>query len=95
MLSLFSCVRLLATPWTVAQPASLSVGFWSGLPCPPPEDLPYPGIEPASFKSPALASGFFITRVTWETQYQNTTLVIKKTWHVALNIASVLFLVLL
>ena len=22
--------------------------YWSGLPCPPPEDLPDPGIEPGS-----------------------------------------------
>ena len=22
--------------------------YWSGLPCPPPGDLPYPGIEPGS-----------------------------------------------
>ena len=29
--------------------------YWSGLPCPPPGDLPYPGIEPGSLKSPALA----------------------------------------
>ena len=42
-----------ATPWTVAHQAPLSIGFsrqesWSGLPCPPPGDLPDPGIEPAS-----------------------------------------------
>ena len=24
--------------------------YWSGLPCPPPEDLPDPGIEPASLR---------------------------------------------
>ena len=29
--------------------------IWSGLPCPPPGDLPNPGIEPTSFVSPALA----------------------------------------
>ena len=27
--------------------------------CPPPEDLPDPGIESTSLKSPALAGGFF------------------------------------
>ena len=37
--------------WTVARQAPLSMGFsrkeyWSGLPCPPPGDLPDPGIEP-------------------------------------------------
>ena len=37
VLSRFSCVRLLATPWTVAHQAPLPMGFsrqeyWSGLP---------------------------------------------------------------
>ena len=32
--------------------------YWSGLPFPPPGDLPDPGIEPTS---PALAGGVFIT----------------------------------
>ena len=55
-----------ATPWTVAHQAPLSMGFskqedWSGLPFPPPGDLPGPGIEPASLLSPALAGGFFTT----------------------------------
>ena len=33
-------------------------GYWSGLPFPPPGDLPDPGIEPTS---PALAGGLFAT----------------------------------
>ena len=33
--------------------------YWSGLPCPPPGDLPDPEVEPASFMSPALAGEFF------------------------------------
>ena len=42
-----------AIPWTVLRQAPLSMGFprqeyWSGLPFPPPEDLPDPGIKPAS-----------------------------------------------
>ena len=46
-------VRLSATPATVARQAPLSMGFsrqesWSGLPFPPPGDLPDPGIEPGS-----------------------------------------------
>ena len=46
----------LATLWTVAHQAPLSMGFprqeyWSGLPFPPPGDLPHPGIE---LTSPAL-----------------------------------------
>ena len=35
--------------------------YWSGLPFPPPEDLPHPGIKPMSLTSPALAGGFFTT----------------------------------
>ena len=31
---------------------------WSGLPCPPPGDLPSPGIKPISLMSPALAGGY-------------------------------------
>ena len=54
------------TLWTAARQAPLSTGFprqerWSGLPFPPPGDLPDPGIEPASPASPALAGGFFTT----------------------------------
>ena len=37
--------------------------YWSGLPCPPPGDLPDPGIEPTS---PALTGRFFIASATWE-----------------------------
>ena len=53
MLSRFSLVRLFATPSSVAHQAPLSMGFsrpeyWSGLPFPPAEDLPDPGIEPTS-----------------------------------------------
>jgi len=35
--------------------------YWSGLLCPPPGDLPDPGIKPMSPASPALAGGFFTT----------------------------------
>ena len=56
-------VQLFATPWTVAPPAPLSMGFprkepWSGLPVPPPGDLPDSGMGPTS---PALACGFLAT----------------------------------
>ena len=62
----FSCVRLFVTLWTVARQAPLSMGFskqeyCSGLPCPPPEYLPDPGIKPVSLKSPALAGRLFTT----------------------------------
>ena len=54
------------TLWTVALQAPLSIGFfkqeyWSGLPCPPPGDLPDPGIKPASLMSPVFAGEFFTT----------------------------------
>ena len=54
------------TPWTVAQQAPLSMGFcrqgyWSGLPFPPPGNLPKPGIETESPVSPALQADFFTT----------------------------------
>ena len=47
----------------VARQASLSMGFsrqeyWSGLPCPPPGDLPDPGIEPGPPASQAERMGF-------------------------------------
>ena len=42
--------------------------YWSGLPCPPPGDLPDPGIERVSLMSPALAGRFFTTSATWEAQ---------------------------
>ena len=40
--------------------------YWSGLPCPPPGDLPDPEVRHTSLKSPALAGGFFTTTATWE-----------------------------
>ena len=38
--------------------------------CPPPGDLPDPGIEPTSLMSPALAGGFFTTSAMWESPLQ-------------------------
>ena len=57
-------LRLFATPWTIALQAPLSMEFprqeyWRGLPFPPPENLPDPGMESTSLASPALAGGFF------------------------------------
>ena len=50
---------LFAATETVALQTLLSVEFsrqeyWSGLPFPPPGDLPDPGIEPLSLRPPAL-----------------------------------------
>ena len=64
MLNHFSHVWLFGTPWIVAYQAPLCIGFskqeyWSGLPCPPPGDLPNSKTELLSPVSPALAGGFF------------------------------------
>ena len=57
-----SRVQLFATQWIVVYQAPLSMGssrqeYLSGLPCPPPGDLPGPGIKPVSLMFPALAVG--------------------------------------
>ena len=67
--SVLSRVQLFATPWTVAHQAPLSVGFprqeyWSGLPFPPPGDLPA-GIKPGS---PALQADTLPSKPTREAQ---------------------------
>ena len=77
VLSYFSHVWLFVTPQTVAHQAPLSMEFskqeyWSGFPCPPPGDLPDPGIEPESLTSPALASGFFTPSAIREAPNQLT-----------------------
>ena len=64
LLRRFSHVWLFETLWTVALQAFLSMGFsrkkyWSGLPCPPPGDLPDPGVKPMSPVAPALQADFY------------------------------------
>ena len=71
----FSHVQFFASLWTVAHQAPLSMGFsreeyWSGLPYPPPRDLPNPRVELASSMSPALAGRFSVTNATWEALYE-------------------------
>ena len=71
-----------ATPRTVAHQAPLPMGLsrqehWSRLPCPPPGDLPDPGIEPAS---PALAGRFFTTELPRK-PYNKLTLVVKGSFY--------------
>ena len=66
-----SCVQFFVTPWTVAHQVPLSMGYsrqeyWSGLPFPPPGDLPDPGMELVSLASPALGSRFFTANATRE-----------------------------
>ena len=71
VLSHFSRARFFVTPWAVALQAPLSMGFsrqedWSGLPGPPPGDLPHPGMASASLMSLALEGGLFTTSATRE-----------------------------
>ena len=59
----------LATPWTVACQAPLTMGFsrqenWSGLPFPSPGDHPNPGIEA---RSPALQADSLPTELPGNT----------------------------
>ena len=61
--SLQSCSTL-CDPMDCSPPGSMGFSrqeYWSGLPSPPPGDLPDPGMKPASLRSPALAGGFFTT----------------------------------
>ena len=71
------CAQTLSCP-TLCYPMDcrpsdygISVGFprqeyYSGLPFPPPGDLPNLGTEPGSLTSPTLAGGFFTTSATWK-----------------------------
>ena len=61
--SLQSCLTL-CPPWTVALQAPLSMAFsrqeyWSGLPCPPPENFPDAGIKPAPTYVSCIGGRFF------------------------------------
>ena len=75
LVCVLSHVRLTVTPWTIAHQALLSMElcrqeYWSGLPFPPPGDLPDLEIVPPahpSLVSSALADRFFTSSATWET----------------------------
>ena len=66
--SLQSCPTLQAMVCkTVAHQDPLSMGcsrqeYWSGLSCPPPGDLPNPGIKPRSLTSPELQVDYLLLR---------------------------------
>ena len=65
----------------MARQAPLSMGFprqeyWSGLPFPPPGDLPDPGIQPLSPVSPALAGRLFTTESPGKPGFK---------WYLAIN----------
>ena len=72
-----SCPTL-ATPWTVARQAPLSLGFsrqgyCSGLPFPSSRDLPDPGIEP---RSPALQADTLLTDLQEKPKWRQINLLI-------------------
>ena len=82
--SLRSCLTL-CNPMDCSLPGSsvhgiLQARIWSGLPCPPPGDLPNPGMEPTSLMSPALAGRFFTTSATWEAQASCRSIHIHRFW---------------
>ena len=59
LLSRFSQIQFFVTLWTVVLQIPLSMGFsrqeyWSGLPFPPPGDLPDPGFKHVSPGAPIL-----------------------------------------
>ena len=73
-----SCLTL-CDPMDVVHQAPLFMGFSrqayrSGLPFPPPGDLPDPGIKPVFPASPALAGRFFTTELPGKPQIINSTL---------------------
>ena len=60
-----SCVQLFSTPWTVIHQAPLSTEFprqeyWSGLPFPPPRDLPKEGSNMHLWQLLHWQSGFLL-----------------------------------
>ena len=68
---LCSVASIVSDSAIVAGPGSsvhgiLQARILEWLLCPPPGDLPDPGIEPKSLASLALAGGFFTTSATWE-----------------------------
>ena len=76
-----SAVWLFVAPWTVAYQAPLSrQEYWSGLPCPPPEDLPNPGIKP---RLPALQADSLLSEPPGKP---------KNTWKASLFLLQAIFL---
>ena len=63
-----SCPTLFnSMDYSLQAPLSMGISrqeYRNGLPCPPPGDLPNPGMETASLTSPSLAGWFFTTRAS-------------------------------
>ena len=76
VIQLLCHVQLFLIPWSLTHQTPLCMGFsrqeyWSGLPCLPPRDLPYPGIKLESPVSPELAGGFYTASTTGKTRTIN------------------------
>ena len=56
--------------------------YWCVLICPPLGDLPNPGINPMSLKSPALAGRLFTTSTIWEAHLKMSPLIF---WYLGEN----------
>ena len=75
--------------------------YWSGLPCPPPGDLPNPGLKPVTLMFPALIGGFFFffflffftTCTVWEARISLSNFIFM--WSVSIYICSQFFCVYL
>ena len=68
--------QTLCNPMDCSPPGSsvheiLQARILEWVACPPPGDLPNPGMEPASLMSSALAGVFFTTSAIWEAIYIN------------------------
>ena len=55
-------VRIFVTPWTIQSMEISRPEYWSGLSCPPPSDLPNPGIE---LRPPALQADSLMSESPW------------------------------
>ena len=85
----------LPPPWTVGRQAPLSMGFprqeyQSGLPFPPPGDLPHPGIEARSPVSPALQVDSLPTKPLGKLQQVETSFLFTSSKEELLILCSVL-----
>jgi len=67
----FQLCTTLCDPMDYSLPGSsvrgiLQARILEWVACPPPGDLPDPGLEPVSLPSPVLVDVFFTTSTTWE-----------------------------
>ena len=81
--SVASVMSTLCDPMDCSPPGSsvheiLQARILEWIACPPPGDLPDPGIEPTSLMSPALAGRLFTTSAAWEAWSNRTGVLIRR-----------------